>query len=579
MARAELSRLAKAAAVIALVTVPVLAQGPTVTGDTYLQSGTNASQNFGALANILVGPGTGATQNRGLVRFDLSGMSGVSASDVQKAVLWLYVNRVTVAGSVDVYDVTSSWSESTATWNSPPTVGANQGTIAVTAAGQWVGLDITTEVQGWLTLPSNNYGVMLQAFTAPTTSVSLDAKESTATSHPAQLQIVLVGPAGATGPAGAAGPTGATGAAGPSGPSGAAGAAGATGATGVAGPSGAAGAAGATGATGVAGPSGAAGAAGATGATGAQGVQGAAGATGATGAQGVQGAAGATGATGASGAAGANGSTVLNGSGAPSNALGVDGDFYIRTDTNCMYGPKVSSAWPGVCQSLVGPSGATGAAGPSGPTGPAGATGATGPSGAAGAAGPSGPSGAAGASGPSGPSGAAGAAGPSGPSGAQGNTGSTGAAGATGPSGPAGAAGANGGYLLSFSAGESSFTPSTQVFNLQTNQRTQLTTPGTLNAYSNIVGFGYACTLTGLTVTGSANTSDNEVFSVITTSGFGTTYSTAGGVATCTISSGTSSCNWSGSVSIPAGSRVGVSQTIPTGTPASWNVTGAITCR
>ena len=61
MIRAELSRLSKAAAVIALLAVPALAQ-PTVSGDTYLQSGTNSAQNFGALANILVGPGTGATQ-------------------------------------------------------------------------------------------------------------------------------------------------------------------------------------------------------------------------------------------------------------------------------------------------------------------------------------------------------------------------------------------------------------------------------------------------------------------------------------------------------------------------------------
>src|SRR5678815_6131857 len=88
---------------------PAFGQAPTVTGDTYIQSGTNASTNSGALANILVGPGTGATQNKGLVRFDLSGLSGVTASDVQTAIIWLYVNRATTGGTFDVYDVTSSW--------------------------------------------------------------------------------------------------------------------------------------------------------------------------------------------------------------------------------------------------------------------------------------------------------------------------------------------------------------------------------------------------------------------------------------------------------------------------------------
>jgi hypothetical protein len=32
-------------------------------------------------------------------------------------------------------------------------------------------------------------------------------------------------------------------------------------------------------------------------------------------------------------------------------------------------------------------------------------------------------------------------------------------------------------------------------------------------------------------------------------------------------------------VAIPANSRIGVSQTIPTGTPAGWNVTGGIICK
>ena len=171
MKRSRISFLA-GSAIVSLLLAPAFGQGPTVTGDTYLQSGTNASQNFGALANILVGPGTGATQNRGLVRFDLSGLSGVASGDVQKGVLWLYVNRVTTAGSIDVYDVTSAWSENTATWNSPPTVGAIQGTIPVSVAGQWVGLDITAELKTWLATPSLNQGLSLQAFTAPTTAVT-----------------------------------------------------------------------------------------------------------------------------------------------------------------------------------------------------------------------------------------------------------------------------------------------------------------------------------------------------------------------------------------------------------------------
>jgi hypothetical protein len=195
-----------------------------------------------------------------------------------------------------------------------------------------------------------------------------------------------VGATGATGPAGATGATGPAGVAGPQGPAGA---------TGLQGPAGAAGATGATGATGPAGPAG---------------PQGPAGATGATGPTGLTGAAGPVGPSGATGPAGTNGNSVLNGATAPNNNQGVNGDFFINTATNTIYGPKANGAWPaGV--SLVGSQGPTGA---TGLQGPAGAAGATGP---AGATGLQGPAGVAGPQGPAGATGPAGVAGPQGPAG------------------------------------------------------------------------------------------------------------------------------------------------------------------
>ena len=112
-----------------------------------------------------------------------------------------------------------------------------------------------------------------------------------------------------------------------------------------------------------------------TGATGATGPTGAKGDTGATGLTGPTGPAGATGAAGANGTTGADGKTVRNGTSNPVSGTGMDGDFYINTATNTLFGPKANGAWPsGVA--LVGPSGATGAQGIQGPTG---ATGAAGP--------------------------------------------------------------------------------------------------------------------------------------------------------------------------------------------------------
>lgn len=73
-------------------------------------------------------------------------------------------------------------------------------------------------------------------------------------------------------------------------------------------------------------------------------------------------------------AAGADGKTVRNGTGAPSSGLGVDGDFYIDTTADAIYGPKTAGAW-GSSTSLIGPTGATGAAGDAGADGAAGAQG------------------------------------------------------------------------------------------------------------------------------------------------------------------------------------------------------------
>lgn len=168
-----------------------------------------------------------------------------------------------------------------------------------------------------------------------------------------ETQAGLPGPQGPQGDTGATGPQGNTGATGPQGPkgdTGTQGAAGTTGATGSTGPQGIQGTTGATGLTGLTG---------ATGTQGPIGLTGPAGTNGTNGAQGPQ------------GNAGIDGKTVLNGSGPPSPTTGNNGDFYIDTTANIIYGPK-SGTWPGSGVSLTGPTGATGAQGTTGATGPIG---------------------------------------------------------------------------------------------------------------------------------------------------------------------------------------------------------------
>jgi hypothetical protein len=99
-----------------------------------------------------------------------------------------------------------------------------------------------------------------------------------------------------------------------------------------------------------------------------------------TGPQGPKGDTGATGGQGPkgdTGQAGADGKTVLNGPGAPSSDQGSNGDFYIDTSANAIYGPKTDGSW-GNPSSLVGPQGPKGDKGDTGPQGPQGPPGLSG---------------------------------------------------------------------------------------------------------------------------------------------------------------------------------------------------------
>ena len=221
--------------IVALLPLAGSAQTYGVVGDTYVSSA-NPTTNFGNLGTMTVGPGTTA-----LVQIDLSRLNalGVTAGQIQQATMVVFLNKVLVAGGIDITEIMAPWAEGTVIRNTIPTLGAPfLSNVATSPSGTYVTFDVTTQVQGWVTVPSTNFGIALTpAVAQPGTQVFLDTKESTTTSHPAFIDVVLAS-------SGAAGPTGATGLAGP------AGVTGATGAVGLAGP------AGPTGATGLAGPAG-----------------------------------------------------------------------------------------------------------------------------------------------------------------------------------------------------------------------------------------------------------------------------------------------------------------------------------
>jgi Collagen triple helix repeat (20 copies) len=419
----------------------------------------HASSNYGALSNLYVGNG-----NTTFLQFDLAALpSGTLSSQLSHATLIVFVNRVNVAGSVSVSPVTTSWGEYSVTSATAPTAGSPIGNVPVPVAGHVVSIDVTNQVQAWLSTPASNNGF---ALTSAAADVLFDSKENDETGHAPRLDITLVnqGPSGIQGiqgiqgVPGVAGLQGATGLAGPIGPQGLPGAQGPTGP------------AGATGAPGPQGPpvsfqgawssataysSGDAvfyngssfisltnsninnqpstnparwsllaqqGAVGATGAIGAAGLQGPIGLTGATGATGPAGPVGATGTTGAPGPQGPpvtfKGTWSSSATYTIGDAVFESGTSYIALVTNTAVDPATNVSGSGGIWAVLARAGSsstvtvgtttTGASGTSAIVTNAGTTSAavlnfTIPQGPAGA---TGPAGAAGATGPAGPAGA-----------------------------------------------------------------------------------------------------------------------------------------------------------------------------
>ncbi len=133
-----------------------------------------------------------ASQNS-YIQFDLSSIpAGYTGSSVAKATLKLYVNAVK-AGSFNVDYVNGTWTEATIDANNAPALGSTiAASVPLTTAdkNQYILIDVTSAVQAWLNGTAND-GIALVG-NSPL-NASFDSKESTSTSHAAELDIVFAG--------------------------------------------------------------------------------------------------------------------------------------------------------------------------------------------------------------------------------------------------------------------------------------------------------------------------------------------------------------------------------------------------
>jgi hypothetical protein len=114
----------------------------------------------------------GAHDTKSLLQFDLSGLSALGVDD--HAILNLYVASGSDFGlpaadpsasspvTTNVSLVTSSWDESTATASLFPTVESIPFTsFVIDGVHKWVSVDITDQVNAWISAPATNFGLAL----------------------------------------------------------------------------------------------------------------------------------------------------------------------------------------------------------------------------------------------------------------------------------------------------------------------------------------------------------------------------------------------------------------------------------
>src|SRR5258708_38638532 len=153
--------------------------------------------------------------------------AGITGASVSKASLVLFDSKIGTAGAVNINAANGQWAEATVNGNNIPGIGMNvAAAVPVNTAGAYITVDATALVKAWLDGVITNHGIILTVDPGfASTSVFFDSKESATTSHPAILQVTLVGggaagPAGPTGPQGLPGNNGLQGVARPPGPQG-----------------------------------------------------------------------------------------------------------------------------------------------------------------------------------------------------------------------------------------------------------------------------------------------------------------------------------------------------------------------
>ena len=149
---------------------PRLPSGPkgiigvnTIQTDTYVND-SSPTTCYGSSVELYVG--NNPAQAREGISYVYKNLENLNGMTITSATLYFYVERYSewTTKDIEIGRVTSSWNDSTTSWNTQPTASYSDGIVvelADTDTG-WQSVDVTTIVQYWLNQTYTNYGLSLR---------------------------------------------------------------------------------------------------------------------------------------------------------------------------------------------------------------------------------------------------------------------------------------------------------------------------------------------------------------------------------------------------------------------------------